>query len=153
MARNVNYVRLALLSIGVLSVALVIAAANGLFQPQKVELSSNSIMVIAPYKYAGTWVVDDDRVGLIREPFVAGMPEMIELLVKDIPQADEGFRLLFSAEPFPGHQQKLIWLRGDKGGNYYKTETPPMEGWICPALFRYYREAPKSLYVKAEAKS
>jgi hypothetical protein len=25
-----------------------------------------------------------------------------------------------------------------------------MEGWICPAMFRYYKTAPKNLYVKAE---
>jgi hypothetical protein len=28
---------------------------------------------------------------------------------------------------------------------------PPMEGWLCPALFRYFDEAPAELYVKAEA--
>jgi hypothetical protein len=38
------------------------------------------------------------------------------------------------------------------GGNYYRLEDPPMEGWICPAMFRYYKTAPKNLYVKAEGK-
>jgi hypothetical protein len=153
MSPKFNLWRLLSIALGLVVVGLLAAAANGVFKPQKIEVSANSIMLIAPYKYTGTWVVDDDRVGLVREPFVAGMPEMIEILVKEIPQADQGFRLLFSAQPFPGHQQKLTWLRGDKGGNYYKTENPAMEGWICPALFRYYREAPKELYVKAEAKS
>jgi len=27
-----------------------------------------------------------------------------------------------------------------------------MEGWLCPALFRYFDKAPPELYVKAEAK-
>ena len=76
---------------------------------------------------------------------------MIDVLVKDIPDADDGFRLLFSANPFPGYQKKLTWLRGYSGGNYYELDDPRMEGWICPALFRYYRDAPKELYVKAEA--
>ena len=31
-------------------------------------------------------------------------------------------------------------------------EKPPMEGWLCPALLKYYREAPKELYVKADPK-
>ncbi|HQZ63863.1 MAG TPA: hypothetical protein PLY87_02250, partial [Planctomycetaceae bacterium] len=83
-------------------------------------------------------------------PFVAGVPEMIDVLVKDIPNADKGFRLLFGATPFPGHQKKLTWLRGDSGGNYYALDDPPMEGWICPAMFKYYSKAPASLYVKAE---
>ena len=28
---------------------------------------------------------------------------------------------------------------------------PPMEGWLCPALFRYFPEAPDEIYVKAES--
>ncbi len=113
--------------------------------------SSNSILVIAPYWYNGTWVFDDADVGLKREPFVGGVPEMINVLVKDIPNAKDGFRLTFSANPFPNHQYKLTWLRGDKTGNFYKLDEPPMEGWICPAMFRYYSDAPKMLYVKADA--
>jgi hypothetical protein len=110
----------------------------------------NAIMVIAPYRSQGTWVFDDASAGLVKEPFVAGVPEMIDVLVKDIPNANDGFRLLFSANPFPGHQKELTWLRGDSGGNYYALNDPPMEGWICPAMFKYYSTAPKHLYVKAE---
>lgn len=112
----------------------------------------NAIMVIAPYRYNGTWVFDDEAVGLRREPFVAGVPEMIDALVKDVPDARNGFRLLFSANPFPGSQKKLTWVRGDSLGNYYKLDDPPMEGWICPAMFRYYKAPPKALFVKAEAR-
>ena len=75
--------------------------------------SSNAIMVVAPYWYNGTWVFDEPAVGLKREPFVAGVPEMIDVFVEDIPDAKDGFRLLFSANPFPGHQKRLTWLRGD----------------------------------------
>ncbi|MGC1274488.1 MAG: DUF6717 family protein [Planctomycetaceae bacterium] len=113
--------------------------------------NSNAIMVIAPYWHAGTWVFDDPRVGLEQEPFVAGVPEMIDVLVADVPDAKQGFRLLFSAQPFPEYQKKLTWLRGDMGGNYYKLDDPPMEGWICPAMFQYYEQPPKEIYVKAEA--
>jgi hypothetical protein len=63
---------------------------------------ANILMVIAPYWYQGTWVFDDESVGLNKEPFVAGVPEMIDDLVKDIPNARSGFRLLFSSAPFPG---------------------------------------------------
>ena len=41
----------------------------------------NSIFVIKPYKWEGLWVFDDDRVGLVREPFVAGADRMIDLNV------------------------------------------------------------------------
>jgi hypothetical protein len=113
---------------------------------------SNAIMVIAPYWYNGTWVFDDPAVGLRREPFVAGVPEMIDLLVKDIPDSREGFRLTFSANPFPGYQNKLTWLRGDSNGNFYRLDNPPAEGWICPAMFKYYQTPPAQIYVKAESK-
>ncbi|SIO56167.1 hypothetical protein SAMN05444166_5194 [Singulisphaera sp. GP187] len=112
--------------------------------------SSNSIMVITPYWFNGTWVFDDPAVGLKREPFVAGVPEMIDVLAKDIPDAKEGFRLLFSANRFPGTQKTLTWIRGDSLGNYYRLDDPPMEGWICPAMFKYYKTPPKALHVRAE---
>ncbi|MCA9261948.1 MAG: hypothetical protein KDA61_22175, partial [Planctomycetales bacterium] len=111
----------------------------------------NSLMVIAPYRHHGTWVFDDASAGLVKEPFVGGVPEMIDLLVADIPHAEKGFRLIFSAQAFPGFQKRLDWLRGDSLGNFYALDDPPLEGWICPALFKYYAEPPKHLYVRAEA--
>jgi hypothetical protein len=27
-----------------------------------------------------------------------------------------------------------------------------MEGWLCPALFKYFEEAPKRIYVQVKAK-
>jgi hypothetical protein len=132
--------------------ALAIAWASGLFEARGPSAPANALMMIVPYRHGGTWVFDDSAAGLIKEPFVAGVPEMIDVLVRDIPSATNGFRLLFSAQPFPGYQKKLTWLRGDMGGNYYEMDEPPMEGWICPAMFRYFDTAPPELYVKAETK-
>jgi len=134
-----------------LLIALGIAWYTGVFGTSS-RPPQNSILVIAPYRYNGTWVFDDERAGLVREPFVGGVPEMIDALVADIPGADEGFRLTFSAQPFPDYEKKLTWLRGDMGGNYYQFDDPPMEGWICPALFKYYDRAPPQLYVKADSR-
>jgi hypothetical protein len=67
----------------------------------------NQIFVIAPYWHAGTWVFDDPERDLHQEPFVFGIPEMIDELVKDIPNAQQGYRLLFSTQPFPGFQGHL----------------------------------------------
>ncbi|MGB6896948.1 MAG: DUF6717 family protein [Dehalococcoidia bacterium] len=113
---------------------------------------SNTIMVIAPYWFAGIWVFDDPSTGLVREPFVSGVPDMIDVLVQDIPDARKGFLLTFSAGPFPGYQKELIWVREEFGGNWYRTDDPPMEGWLCPALFKYFDETPERIYVKAEPK-
>ncbi len=115
---------------------------------------ANQILAIAPYwlDELGTWVFDDPRTDLVQEPFVSGAPEMIDYLVKDIPNARDGFRLLFSAAPFPGFQKRLTRQREEHEGTWYASDDPPMEGWLCPALFRYFDEAPAELYVKAEAK-
>jgi len=111
---------------------------------------ANAIMVISPYWYQETWVFDDEAVGLNKEPFVAGVPEMIDNLVKAIPNARSGFRLIFSSAPFPGYQRELIWVREEYDGNWYEVEGQQMEGWLCPALLRYFDKAPEKLYVKAQ---
>ena len=112
----------------------------------------NALMVIFPYSYEGTWVFDDPAAGLVREPFVCGIPEMIELLVADISTAESGFKLLFSGQPFPGFQFELTRLREEIGGHWYSLARE-QEGWLCPALFKYFDEAPENLYVKAEPKT
>lgn len=112
--------------------------------------SSNSLLVIAPYRHAGTWVFDDPARGLKQEPFVAGIPEMMDRLVADIPNAEDGFRLTFSAREFPGHTHKLVWRRKDSSGNWYYSAEFDAEGWLCPALFAFFKEAPKEIYLKAE---
>ena len=101
----------------------------------------NSIRVIAPYKYEGMWVFDDAAVGLVREPFVAGIDTMIDRLVAAIPDANKGFRLVFSEAPFPGHTTQLDWRREESGGNWYFCPRFGIEGWLCPALFKYFDKA------------
>jgi hypothetical protein len=111
----------------------------------------NALMVIFPYYLENTWVFDDLDVDLVKEPFVFGVPEMIDNLVKDIPNAKQGFKLIFSKSPFPGYQRKLTWIREEYEGNWY-TISGEDEGWLCPALFKYFNKAPKEIYVKAESK-
>ena len=113
----------------------------------------NSINLIVPYRHAGMWVFDDPRVGLDKEPFVSGADTMMDVLTENIPDAQRGFRLLFSATPFPGYQAKLEWNREEYGGNWYFSPQFNMEGWLCPALFKYFEQAPKEIYVKAEIKA
>lgn len=116
-------------------------------------MNSNSIMVLQPYWHAGTWVFDDAAKGLDKEAFVCGIPEMIDDMVRDIPDAREGFRLLFSSRAFPGHTHRLEWRREESGGNWYYSGHLQVEGWLCPALFKYFERAPRELYAKAEAVS
>lgn len=114
----------------------------------------NALHVIAPYKYQGMWVFDDPAVGLVREPFVSGADTMIDLATAQIPDAANGFLLVFSGTPFPGHHIKLEWRRGGgEFGDWYYAEQFQMEGWLCPALLKYFATAPESIYVQVKPRS
>ena len=112
----------------------------------------NALFVIAPYRHSGMWVFDDPDVGLVKEPFVSGIDIIIDRVVaaQKIPDAENGFTAIFSANPFPGYNVKLEWRRTEHGGNWYFCQELGIEGWLCPALFRYFENAPMELYAKAE---
>ena len=112
----------------------------------------NTIHVIAPYKHLGMWVFDDPRFGLDKEPFVGGTDRMIDRAVAAIPAAEEGFVMVFSETPFPGHGLRLEWRRAESGGDWYYSPQMDMEGWLCPALLKYFPQAPKALYVQLRPK-
>ena len=128
-------------------VAALLLAACGERGP---DVRNNVLKVIRPYFAHGTWVFDDPATGLKAEPFVEGVPRMIDRLVADIPDARSGFRLTFSGDPFPDHE--LVLKRGERygGGYYYVDPATGSRGWLCPALFKYFREAPEAIYAKAD---
>lgn len=115
------------------------------------ENMTNSIFLIKPYKWEGMWVFDDARVGLVKEPFVAGADTMIDLATTDIPNARQGFIAVFSAGYFPTAQIVLDWVREEGGGNVYRWPEKNMEGWLCPALFKYFEQPPRKLYIQVKA--
>jgi len=112
----------------------------------------NALCVIYPYKHQGVWVFGDERVGLAREPFISGADTIIDRMVGDIPDAQGGFTLVFSARPFPGYDLKLQWRREEYDGNWYFSPDLNMEGWLCPALLRYFDAVPLELYAQFKPK-
>src|SRR5262249_56578330 len=109
------------------------------------------LFVIRPYRWNGLWVFDDADVGLTREPFVAGVPEMIERATGELPGAAEEFLAVFSAGRFPGAQVVLERVREEGGGTVYRWPETGQQGWLCPALFRYFDRAPERLYIEIRA--
>ena len=71
---------------------------------------------------------------------------MFGIARKGIANAAEGFLMLFSADPFPGADMQLEWVREESGGNVYRWEQ--REGWLCPALLRYFDAAPTRIFVQ-----
>lgn len=114
-------------------------------------MPANSLYVLQPYRHQSLWVFDDNKVGLVAEPFVFGIDTMMDRMTESIPNAAEGFRLIFSTSPFPGAMAELLWRREEADGNWYYSPTYDLEGWLCPALFKYFDQAPAALYSKAEA--
>ena len=110
----------------------------------------NSILVIRPYKYEGVWVFDDPATDLVREPFVSGADVILDRMTASLPSAASGFTLLFSEQPFPGYQCEFQWRREEFGGNWYFSPQYDMEGWLCPALFKYFPTAPERIYAQAK---
>jgi hypothetical protein len=78
---------------------------------------------------------------------------VIDRLTRWIPQAERGFDLLVSAQPFPNFDVKLDWRREEYGGNWYFRPEDNLDCWFCPALFKYFPEAPVCLYGLANVKS
>ena len=112
----------------------------------------NSIVAIHPYKTHDMWVFDDLAAGLREEPFVSGADQIIEHMVRDFSSPDSGFTLIFSASPFPGYDLELLWVRSDLSGNWYHAQSIEMEGWLCPALLKYFDSPPPTLYAQFRQK-
>ena len=107
----------------------------------------NSINVIAPYRLHGMWVFDDPARGLVQEPFVGGADTMIDKIVGGLRDAANGFVMVFSSGDFPGSQYELDWRRPDGTGNVYHSAVLDAEGWLCPALLKYFETPPPKLFV------
>jgi hypothetical protein len=97
------------------------------------------------------WVFDDEEVGLSREPFVCGVPEIFDELLRSKGISDDRFNLIFSDQSFPNCEH-ASWSKGEDGGNWYSIdiEGTPFTGWLCPALSRYYEQAPSDLYFSVQ---
>lgn len=110
----------------------------------------NFINVIHPYKEQGQWKFDDDAHGLKGEPFVSGADELIEKMVslKQIHSAEKGFTIIFAARPFPDFDLILDRHSSEHGGTWYFSVMLNQMVWLCPALLKYFKDAPLNLYLK-----
>lgn len=118
-------------------------------KPKKKGKPGNSISILLPYWHGGTWVFDDPDKDLVKEAFVAGADAVITQAVKEkmpLAKAKKGFRLTFSAKEFPGFDIMLKWVEGNSCGNTYEFDG--QQAWLCPALFKYFKTAPKKIFAK-----
>lgn len=109
----------------------------------------NSLFTIMPYKWMGMWVFDDPIKGLDREAFVAGADTVIDMATAHIPNAEDGFILIFADFKFPGSQICLTKKKSKNGtGTDYFCKELGIEAWLCPALNLYYEVSPKEIHAE-----
>lgn len=136
----------------ILAGIVIILTGGAVLTEYRLVSRGNALLVIEPYRSGTIWRFDEPLLHLKGEPFVQGIPEMIDKMVEGIAGSDKSVRLIFSQRPFPGWQHRLDLRREQDGGNWYYSERYQMEGWLCPALFKFFPRPPRSIYVKAEAK-
>ena len=97
------------------------------------------------------WAFDDTRTGLTGEPFVMGINEMIDAIVVkqglDLAKAKTvGMQIEFCTSEFEGYAVKWEKREAGMGGNWYEWVEGNLKGWLCPALYLYYTDAPDNIY-------
>lgn len=116
----------------------------------------NAVQIINARRKNGVWVFDDEKTGLVEEPFVGDVnKEIDEMCLKAGFSFNEEIPLLFSHQFIPGARKyKLIRVEGL--GQYYEAENPETDEertlWLCPAMRLYFPEPPVEFYAKVENK-
>ena len=111
-------------------------------------------MCIEVYKHCGTWAFTDEARELVHEPFISGIPEIINLICKAKSTDDrETHTIHFSATKFPGYQDVLGKIKNEMGGAWYKWNDTDKEGWLCPATLNYFPDFPENIYLHLDASS
>ena len=102
---------------------------------------------IVIYWEKGAWRFDEPSLGIHKEPFVLGCPEIITEILHSrgfFHPRGRKFRLRFSARnrlPYTA-----TWIREDHGGNWYACPELDMEGWLRGKLDKFFPETPKTIY-------
>lgn len=108
------------------------------------------IMTIHPYRACGMWVFDDPDKGLHKEPLVRGIDTMLDVLAGVLPESEGGFDLVFRGAEFP-YSTRFDRVQEENGWSLYRNGELEMEGWLCPALLKYFPEgAPEEIHVWAK---
>lgn len=110
---------------------------------------SNAMMVIQIYEHCGTWAFTDKARGLTHEPFVAGIPEIIDFCIDAYgDKTKETHRIVFSAEYFPLCQGHMTKTSNEHGGAWYQFDVQDggFKGWLCPATLKFFDSHPEKIY-------
>lgn len=115
----------------------------------------NKLFTLSAFFKDGLWMFNDPRRDIYEEPFIAGADIMFDVMSKRIDRPEINFCfILFANAPLPTCDVHAKHLKPDGyGGHVYcvKQFTDQLIGfefWLCPALLKFFPEAPKDLFVK-----
>jgi len=121
---------------------------------------ANVLQTLVIHRQHGTWVFDDDRFGLDREPFVLGMSQIIDAVIaKHCNPGHSSYRVIFSDGAFPNHHGYLEKFDVEMAGAWYTLQDDrdrhipfdeALKGWLCPATLHYFPEFPKGITIRVE---
>ena len=124
---------------------------------KKVDKTDNAVNQLKVYWTGTTWAFDDDRVGLVAEPFVAGADRIISdaierehsLLV--LKKAKEnGIVITFSKNLLPYVEDEASLVLQEQfnklGHGMYFDYFTGQSGWLCPATLHYFKDYPEYIY-------
>ena len=120
----------------------------------RIAKTGNAINIIFPWKEGGTWIFDDPERGLVGEPFVLGIPDMIDKMVELLDLADKKVKFIFSKEEFPEYHASIKKVKNQNRGAWYKVDKSNIgvvdlpNGWLCPATLLYFKRMPKRIFIR-----
>jgi len=138
----------------------------------KTDFEKIGVHTIRPFKQNGRWVFQKDNrtwdmapaqlTDVSLSPIVVGADRMIltGCALKNIPNPENGFLVLFSEEWFPGCDVKMTLKENKYDGWLYDVTSENLQGimpgqgaWLCPYMTMFYAEPPKTIFLKMESET
>lgn len=132
-------------------------AIKNLITQRKPMINTGKPITIHPYYTPKDgWVFDDPRTGLVKEGLVQGIDTMLDTMatMRELDRR-KGFDITFSSTKIPKYDIRLTKMHeiegnGKLNGTMYYCQEFETEGWLCPALYLYFAEAPADIYIKVQ---
>ena len=101
-------------------------------------------------KEGKNWIFDDERLGIVKEPFVEGTSEMIDSL---IPEEEWGDEHVVTASDYAlkGEYYLTFLIDFDKETSWSTYHCLGFgQHKLCPVLLKYFEEPPQDIYFMIE---
>jgi hypothetical protein len=107
---------------------------------------------IVTYKHYNSIVFDDAKRGLKAEALVGGVPQILAHIA-GIKSKHFKYKIRFSELPFSESLTVVKSILQPKVGTLYnfESEGETLVGWLCPALGKYFKSPPETLFFSVEA--